>query len=64
MRSSRSSTDEFLMKEYLVNKSIVHMINDIFWHMSFKNPTHAEKVIMFIIQIIHIMTIILIIRIM
>ncbi len=52
------------MKEYLVNKNIVHMIDDIFWHMPFKNPTHAERVIMSIIEIIHIMTIILIIRIM
>ncbi len=58
VRASRSSTDEFLMKENLVNKNIVHMIDDIFWHMPFKNPTHAEKVIMFIIQIIHIITII------
>ncbi len=40
VRASRSSTDEFLMKEYLVNKNIVHMIDDIFWHMPFKNPTH------------------------
>ncbi len=61
--TSRSSTDEFLKKEYLVNKNIVHLINHIFWHMPFKNPTHADRVIMLIMFIIHvIMTIILIIR--
>jgi hypothetical protein len=62
--TSRSSTDEFLKKEYLVNKNIVHLIDDIFWHMPFKNPTHTDRVIMLIIFIIHIMTIILIICIM
>jgi hypothetical protein len=62
--TSRSSTDEFLKKEYLVNKNIVHLIDDIFWHMPIKNPTHADRVIMLIIFIIHIMTIILILRIM
>ncbi len=46
-----------------MNKNIVHLIDDIFWHMPFKNPTHADRVIMLIIFIIHIMIIILIIRI-
>ncbi len=64
MRASRSSTDEFLKKEYLVNKNIVNLINDIFWHMPFKHPTHADRVIMLIMFIIHIMTKIIIIRIM
>ncbi len=45
MRSSRSSTDEFLKKEYVVNKSIVHLIDDIFWHMPFKNLTDDDRVI-------------------
>jgi hypothetical protein len=64
VRASRSSTDEVLKKEYLVKKNIVHLIDDILWHMPFKNPTHANRVIMLIMFIIHIMTIILIIRIM
>jgi hypothetical protein len=38
------------MKEYLEHKNIVYMIDDIFWHMPCKNPTHAEKVLMFILQ--------------
>ena len=64
VRASCSSTDEFLKKEYLVNKNIVHLIDDIFWHMPFKNPTHANRVIILIMFTIHIMTIILIIHLM
>ncbi len=52
MRASRSSTDEFVKKEYILNKNIVHLLDDIFWNMSFKNPTHADRVIMFIIFIL------------
>ena len=51
VRASRSSTDEFLMKENLVNKNIDHMIDDIFWHMPFKNPTNANREIMLIMFI-------------
>jgi hypothetical protein len=67
VRASRSSTDEFLKKENPVNTNIVHLIDDIFWHMPFKNPTHADRVIMLIfifIKHIFTITIILIIRIM
>jgi hypothetical protein len=52
VRASRSSTDEFVTKEYILNKNIVYLINDIFWNMPFKNPTHADKVIMLITFII------------
>ena len=34
-----------IKKMYLVNKNIVHLIDDIFWKMSFKTETEAEKVI-------------------
>ncbi len=37
VRANRSSTDEFLKKEYLVNKNIVHLIDDIFWHRKDKD---------------------------
>ncbi len=46
MRASRSSTDEFVKKEYILNKIIVHLIDDIFWNMPLKNPTHADRVVM------------------
>ena len=64
MRASRSSADEFVKKEYLLNKNIVHLIDDIVWHMSFKNPTHADRVIMLIMLIMLIVRNILIICIM
>lgn len=51
-------------KIFMLNKNIVHLIDDIFWHMPFKNPTHDETVIMFIIQIILTICIISVIRIM
>ncbi len=44
-------------KTYLLNKKIVHVINDIFWNMGFKTETQAEKV-MHIIAIISIKPII------
>jgi hypothetical protein len=36
VRASRSSTDEFVNKEIILNKNIVHLIDDIFWNMPFK----------------------------
>ena len=62
MCASRSSTDEFVKKEYILNKNIVHLIEDIFWNMPFKNQTHADRVITFIIFIMLIMSIMVIIN--
>ncbi len=36
VRASSSSTSEFVKGEYLLNKNIVHLIDDIFWNMPFK----------------------------
>ncbi len=60
--ASRSSTDEFVKKEYILNKNIVYLIDDIFWNMPFKTPTHADRVIMFIIFIMLLMRIMVIIN--
>ena len=46
----------------ILNKNIVHLIDDMFWNMGFKTETQAEKVIS-IMYIISIMAIILLIRI-
>ena len=45
----------------MLNKNIVHLIDDIFWNMGFKTETQADKV-MHIIPIARIMSIISIIR--
>ena len=34
---------------FLLNKSIVHSINDLFWNMGFKHETQTEKVILIIL---------------
>jgi hypothetical protein len=52
----------------MLNKNIVHLIDDIFWNMGFKTETQADKVmpiisILSIISIISIISLILIIRI-
>jgi hypothetical protein len=60
VRASRSSTDEFVKKEYLLNKNIVHLIDYIFWHMPYKNPACADRVIMLILLIMPIIRIMLI----
>jgi hypothetical protein len=39
-------------KMYLMNKNIVHLIDDIFWKTGFKTETEAGKVIIRIITII------------
>ena len=46
----------------MLNKYLVHLIDDIFWNMGFKTETQADKV-MHIIHIIPIMSIMSIIRI-
>ncbi len=45
----------------MLNKNIVHLIDDIFWNMGFKTETHADKV-MHIIPIISIISLISIMR--
>ena len=50
--------DQWVMIVYLVNKSFVHFIDNIFWSMGFKNETQADKVIMCIMLIIYFMLII------
>ena len=47
----------------MLNKNIVHLIDDIFWNMGFKTETQADKVMLIIsiIRILSIMCIILII---
>ena len=64
---SQSAKGGFMKKMYLVNKNIVHLIDDIFWNLGFKTDTQAEKVtteIMIIICIMHIILIMTIILIM
>jgi hypothetical protein len=63
VRASRSSTAEFVKKEYILKKNIVHLIDsdDIFWNVPFKNPTQADRVIMLIIFITLIMRIMVIV---
>ena len=52
----------------MLNKNIVHLIDDIFWNMGFKTETQADKVmpiirIIYIIRIISVISLILIIHI-
>jgi hypothetical protein len=66
--SSCSVKGTVVKKIFILNKKIVHWIDDIFWHMGFKTETQAEKVILIIrfiafITIITLITLILIIRI-
>ncbi len=66
----RYSTKGTVVKKIpLINKSLIHLIDDIFWNLGFKNDTQAEKVIvitriMLIISVIFIIRIVLIISIM
>ena len=50
-----------MKKMFMLNKNIVHLIDDIFWNMGFKTETQADKV-MHIIPIARIISIISIIR--
>ena len=50
-----------MKKIFMLNKNIVHLIDDIFWNMGFKTETQADKV-MHIIPIARILSIISIIR--
>ena len=40
-----SSKGGVIKKMYILNKNIVHLIDDIFWNMGFKTETHGEKVL-------------------
>ncbi len=46
--SSYSVKGTVVKKIFRLNKKIVHLIDDIFWHMGFKTETQAEKVILII----------------
>ena len=50
-----------MKKIFMLNKNIVHLIDDIFWNMGFKTETQADMV-MHIIPIARIISIISIIR--
>ena len=45
-----SSKGSIVKKMPILNKNIVHLVDDMFWNMGFKTETHAEKVV----SIIHI----------
>jgi hypothetical protein len=62
-RHRYSAKGTIVRKISLINKSLIRLIDDIFWNLGFKNETQAEKVIVIIhsILIIHIMRIICII---
>ncbi len=68
-RRRYSAKGTVVKKISLINKSLIHLIDDIFWDLGFKNETQAEKVIVIIriiliTYIIRIICIILIISIM
>ena len=46
-----SSSGLVVKKQYFLNKSIVHLTDDIFWYIGFKTAEQAEQVIAFIILI-------------
>jgi hypothetical protein len=37
---------------YLFNEKILHLVDDIFWHLGFKSAEHAEKVVSQIIDVV------------
>ena len=37
---------------YLYNEQLLHLVDDIFWHMGFKSAEHADQVFFLIIMII------------
>ena len=57
MYGSHSSKGGFMKNMYLLNKNIVHLIDDIFCNMGLKTETQAEKVIIWIRFIMCIMLI-------
>ncbi len=68
-RRRYSAKGTVVKKISLINKSLIHLINDNLWNLGFKNETQAEKVIVItciilITYIIRIICIIIIISIM
>jgi hypothetical protein len=61
-RRRLSAKGTFVKKIPLINKNLIHLIDDIFWNLGFKNAEKAEKVIA-IIRIILIIDVIFLIRI-
>jgi hypothetical protein len=59
-RRRHSAKGTVVKKIPLFNKNMLHLIDDIFWNLGFKNETQAEKV-MVIIRIILIINILLLI---
>ncbi len=53
-----SPKDLFTKKTILVNKSIVHLVDDIFWNCGFKTESHVEQEIIDSIVVIYIIAII------
>ncbi len=49
---SISKNGSLLMKVYILNKNMVHMIDDIFWLMSFKMETLADNYFCFVVMYI------------
>ena len=39
----------FVKKVHVLNKNIVHLIDDIFWNCGFKTESHGDQVIIVII---------------
>ncbi len=48
-RRRHTAKGTVVKKNPLFNKNMIHLIDDIFWTLGFKNETQAEKVI----EIIH-----------
>ena len=40
-----SETDDGIEKLHLFNEGLVHMLDEVFWNMGFKNAEQAEKVL-------------------
>ncbi len=47
-RCRNSAKGTFVKKIPLINKNLIHLINDIFWNLGFKTAEKAEKVIVII----------------
>jgi hypothetical protein len=60
LRCRHSAKGTFVKNIPLINKNLIHLINDIFWNLGFKTAERAETVIV-IIRIIPIIYIILLI---
>ncbi len=46
---------------HLFNEKLVHLVDELFWYMSFKNTKHAEKVLSSIFKLINVMVLIAIV---